>query len=248
MTPICRDDLRYTDDVIATLQSGLPYYDIARALRIVVGDVPYHIAEVEGMAHTGAVVVVDGDLAQYLSSHTVREVVHELGISSALAYSLAKRHGVRMKTQSTKKYPDDPEWYRTRTIAEIAQAIGVKLTTARSFVRYRKLPYKRATRDGMRYPTDPAWYAARTVRQIAREMRTTQDAVRTHVYLYGYEYVRLNRRAADYPTDPAWWSTRTALEAAREVGRSTYSAQAYAMRHGYTLKPSRRKRRPQPVE
>jgi hypothetical protein len=84
---ISRDDLRYTDDVIATLQSDNPRWYIAKALNIPQKDVKYHYKEVRGMKHSGTLITpynaspsarYPTDASWYLQ-RTRRQIAEELG-------------------------------------------------------------------------------------------------------------------------------------------------------------------------
>lgn len=144
MTLICRDDLRYTDDVLAVIHSGLSIAEIATLLNISREDVLYHYLETQGIRRRVAPATTWRDLRP-------------------------------------SRWPRDPEWYRQRTAAEIAEAVGVARQTVYLYVRRRGLTYKHARRKPRPpctlWPTDRAWYAARTAKTIATELGVTVHTV-----------------------------------------------------------------------
>jgi len=215
MPKICRDDLRYTDDVIATLQSSLPYATIATLLNIPRQDVAYHVDEVYGMTHAGT--VMDW-------------------------HSEATRSGRGAPRKH--KYPTNPAWYAARTVAEIAHELKCPYSTINTHIRRHGFDCKRAPRPvrGTQYPTDPAWYAARTCAEIVRELNKSRWAVCRYMIRRGIrwlDYKPLTR----FPDDPAWFSTRTAAQAAAETGCDPQQFRAAARYRGYTYLRAKKKYR-----
>lgn len=102
---IHRDDLAYTDDVIATLQSMMSPQEIASALNIPVDDVAYHVEEVAGIKHRGTVIrpAIKRPVSVYptdrswWSSRTLQQVAEELARSPSEIRTHARNLGYQMK-------------------------------------------------------------------------------------------------------------------------------------------------------
>lgn len=214
MPKICRDDLRYTDDVIATLQSNLPYATIAMLLNIPRHDVAYHVDEVYGMTHAGR--VLDWKTASVKRS----------------TQAVANR---KRRAEHNHKYPTDPAWYAARTCAEIARELHCPYSTVNTHMRRYGLTYKRAQRPvrGTQYPIDPAWFAARSIRQIAHELGKRANAVHSYMVRRNIRWLGY-KPCVGFPTDPTWFATRTAAQAAEELGCDPQQFRAHARYHGYT--------------
>jgi len=115
---ICRDDLRYTDDVIATLQSVHPTSYIAKALNISEEDVLYHCIETHGMSHNGTVLPITEEYfdgypqfsysrncksnvlpldAEYYASHTVKQICDEFNLSDSTVRNFVLKFGYKTR-------------------------------------------------------------------------------------------------------------------------------------------------------
>jgi len=206
MPKICRDDLRYTDDVIATLQSSLPYATIATLLNIPRHDVAYHVDEVYGMTHAGTV------------------------ITRKPAPNKSRRRATRNHV-----YPTDPAWYAARTVAEIAHELKCPYSTINTHIRRHGFDCRCAQRPvrGTQYPTDPAWFAARSITEIARELGKSYGTVHSYMLGRGIRW-KGYKPVVKFPNDPAWFATRTAEQAAAETGCDPQQFRAAARYRGYT--------------
>jgi len=216
---IHRDDLRYTDDVIATLQSSNPLWYIANALNIDIADVKYHYAEVMTMSHNGKVLPLRIDDTRLTSF----------------------RRPQRPYTKSA-MMPRDPQWYKERTVTEIANELGQELTFVKSFVYRWGYKTKRAimgTRYRTEWPTDPAYYAARTSHEIAHDLGLSVTTVQHHTRKHG---ITLHRayRFVDWPTDPQFYAERTTVEIRQILNTSIDNIHAHCKKHGLTIKPYRK--------
>jgi len=95
---IHRDELKYTDDVIATLQSGNPLWYIANALNIDVKDVQYHYGEVFDLNHNGKVL-------------PLRYAPEPPNVQT-------RTGGPKRQYRRSQIYPRDPQYYAERTAGE----------------------------------------------------------------------------------------------------------------------------------
>lgn len=153
MGRICRDDLRYTDDVIATLQADLPVAYVADILNIPMKDVPYHRDEVHGVSHNGRVLdiptedkpktptvkqkvkagsLIDSMDRNWLLEHTYQEIAAQLELSTLAVIQHCWRYKIitaSSKPQSP-SYVDTvmrqkPEWLAVRSYRQISDELGI---------------------------------------------------------------------------------------------------------------------------
>ena len=180
-------NLRYTDDVIATLQSGWNALDICSALNISIRDAAYHIRETRGMTHKGTPIMPrkNAPLSLYptdpawYAARTAKEASAELRVCMTKAYELAKNAGAKYRI--FRKYPTDPKWYASRTVAQIAKELGMKQNTVRAYISQYQYPYKRVNIPRFQWPCDPEWYASRTVWDVAKELQKSPETVKLAV-------------------------------------------------------------------
>jgi AraC-like DNA-binding protein len=227
---ICRDDLRYTDTVIATLQcTEYEPWLKAALLNIPDDDVAYHIAEIDGLSTNGAQPLTLLDLRNYqrlqaraIVAEQAAEAERERKAFKPLAYSPTlpskpakpakqapkpkapqPRHDYKLPNplyNTMRKWSDDPEYYRARTAAEIATEMGC----SREFVyRYCKINYY-------------------TFKKMIRTGNTTKK--RGNVDNPNF-----------YPTDPEWYRERTIQQAADELGISYQSMSKHKTRKMYIM-------------
>jgi hypothetical protein len=218
---IHRDDLRYTDDVIATLQSGNPSWYIANALDISVEDVHYHYGEVFDLNHNGKVL-------------PLREILES-------AYLQNDNDGIIRKYRTTEIYPQQPEYYAERTATQVANEIGKTVDSVRTFCARHGYKLKRAimgTRKRTDWPTNPEWYAQRTIIEAAEELKLAATTVRKYAQDHKFK-MRPNYRYIDWPTDRAWFEARTATEVAKELNTYEDSVRAHCHKHGIKLRSGR---------
>jgi len=216
---IHRDDLRYTDDVIATLQSSNPLWYIANALNIDIADVKYHYAEVMTMSHNGKVLPLRIDDTRLTSF----------------------RRPQRAYTKSS-MMPHDPQWYKERTVTEIANELGQELKFVKGFVYRWGYKTKRAimgTRYRTDWPTDPQWYAERTALEIAKHFGLAVTTVFHHVQRNRFKLLR-SYRFVDWPTDPQFYAERTTIEIAKILNSYSDTVRAHCKKNGYTFKQFRK--------
>lgn len=219
---ICRDDLRYTDDVIATLQSGNPLWYIANALDIPVEDVEYHYGEVMTMAHNG----------------TVLPLRRAIVIDSTKDTTPSKTG--RKQYMKTSMFPRDKSYYAERTATQVAEELGVNSRAVYAFAsRYGyKLKYGRKgkKRFQIQWPADREWYESKTSYEVAVALDISTNTVRTYARRQGYKLIGRMRTIA-WPTDPAYYEERTALQIAKEHVTQPEAVRHYCMNNGFTLKP-----------
>lgn len=242
---ICRDDLRYTDDVIATLQSNNPIWYIAKALNIPDEDVLYHYEETLGMAHNGTVLPItvqeeedEFDCeelrnvrkcksyvlpldADYYASHTVKQICNEYNLSESTVRNFVRKFVYKTKraippSTYNNRWPTDPAWYAEKTTKEIADALHVTNSTVKSHCRKHGLTWKRSHKY-VNWPADASYYAAKTTAQIAIDLDTSLDAVRDYCRRHGYSHIPF-RKEMGWPADPAWFASRTPKQISEELG------------------------------
>jgi NADH:ubiquinone oxidoreductase subunit E len=152
MGRICRDDLRYTDDVIATLQADLPVGIVADILNISTKDVPYHRDEVRGMSHHGTVLTLPVE-----------------------DKSKAPKIAGKKKTVGAMINAMDPDWISERTYQQIADVLHVSANSVNQHCnRYKIVTASTQTQRQTFTDTISAqpleWLAARSYRQISDEL------------------------------------------------------------------------------
>jgi len=244
---ICRDDLRYTDDVIATLQSDNPRWYIAKALNIPIEDVEYHYEEVRGMKHSGAVMTInnmfDDDgwptAPEWYAERTRRQIAQELGKSKDRVIRYVRKNELTVKREPTRKrinWPTKPEWYASRTCSMISEELRVTVRAVRDHM-LRNGFKSRRQREWVTWPTSPEWYAKRTKKQIADELNIRVHSVYMHITRNGYTVRKPeNIRRITWPTDPQWYAVRTIKEIAEELAVTLGTARSRLYRKDYPYK------------
>jgi DNA-binding CsgD family transcriptional regulator len=218
---IHRDNLRYTDDVIATLQSSNPLWYIANALDISVEDVHYHYGEVFDLNHNGTVL-------------PLRETPEP-------AHLLNRYGGTIRQYRTTQVYPQQREYYAERTATQVAAEIGKTVDSVRTFCGKRGFTLKRAImgiRKRTDWPTNPAWYAQRTIIEAAKELNLAATTVRKYAQEHKFK-MRPNYRFVEWPTDRAWFEARTAVQVAKELITNEDSVRAHCRKRGIKLRSGR---------
>ena len=242
---ICRDDLRYTDDVIATLQSDNPTWYIAKAINIPEDDVLYHYEETFGMSHNGTVLSITEEEqedafdceelhagrkcksnvlpldADYYASHTVKQICHEFNLSDStvrnfvLKFGFKTRRAIRPSTYYN-RWPSDPAWYAEKTTREIADTLHVDTNTVKKYCHKHGFARKRIYTH-IKWPTDASYYAAKTTAQIAIDLGASSDSVRDHCRRHGYTRMPY-RKENGWPNNPEWFASRTRKQISAELG------------------------------
>lgn len=218
---IHRDDLRYTDDVIATLQSGNPLWYIANALDIDVKDVQYHYGEVFDLNHNGKVL-------------PLRYAPEPPNVQ-------ARTGGPKRQYRRSQIYPRDPQYYAERTITQIANELGLNTQAVRNYTYRNGLKTKRAimgSRSRTQWPTNPAWYAIRSASEIAEEFKLQETTVRQHAYKHKFK-LRKSYRFVEWPVDPQWFAQYTSLQVAKILKTNPETVRCHCRKHGIALKPHR---------
>lgn len=199
MPLICRDDLRYTDEVLATLHSGMNAVRIAKLLNISLDDVLYHVNETRGMSYRGLPLVMyhDNDRhewptnPEWYRTRTRKEIATAMGVTRQAVLFHLRKIGIEAKRVLRREYPwrhnwpRDPEWYATKTVSHISSLLNVRCTSVYRHIRRNGLTTlpasSRRGRKRFVWPTDPAWYAERTAWEVAREMKVGIGAVKIYV-------------------------------------------------------------------
>jgi hypothetical protein len=251
---ICRDDLRYTDDVIATLHSNNPTWYIAKALNISVDDVMFHYEETLGLAHNGTVLPITEETkhgyaktamlpryAEYYETRTATQIANELNIDVVMVRNFVKRYGYKTKRaiQSPSyrnRWPSDPAWYAERTSQEIADALHVALGTVTHYARRHGFTWKRSHKY-VNWPVDASYYASKKTDQIATDLNTSMEAVRYHCKKHGLAHIPF-RKAIGWPADHKWYALRTRQQIADELGIAYNTARLHIWRMGITCRDS----------
>jgi len=236
---ICKDDLRYTDDVIATLQSDNPSWYIARALNIPVDDVGYHFEEVRGLKHHGAIMVIQSeelsdyptDLAWY-SSRSVKQIGIELSKPWREVKQHCVEHGIvtkgRGRPRVTADFPTSPEWYAMRTSQQAADELQVSWKVIRRHMHHNG--YKARIIRKHPWPRDVRWYEERTTSQIIEALNVPQGTVYEYIKKHGIR-TKYDGYRITWPSDPEWFASRTISQIADELDINITSARTYIWRH-----------------
>jgi hypothetical protein len=253
-----RDDLAYTDDVIATLQSELDAREIADALNISDTDVLYHVQEVRLMRHRGRVLRPQASMDSlgraylgtppkddYVSDapDSMRDEVEQpiqITVTVDWAEALRRRQAAEASESQTRisealrrrRAAEDAE-YQARMAAGEAKSLQKK-------PRKKREPKMRDV-DGsemvvtpymrkvmQRMPRDTEWYAARAAHTAARELGVSRETAVRCAWALGYQY---GRYYAMYPIDPEWWACRTIRQAAADLQASYASVCAHVRNH-----------------
>jgi DNA-binding CsgD family transcriptional regulator len=236
---ICKDDLRYTDDVIATLQSDNPSWYIARALNIPVDDVGYHYEEVRDMTHHGAIMVIQSeelsdyptDLAWY-SSRSVKQIGIELSKPWREVKEHCIEHGIvtkgRGRPRVTADFPTSPEWYLQRTSQQAADELKISVKVLRQHVR--ENGYKVRVVRKHKWPRDVRWYEERTAAEIMEALNVPQGTVYEYLHKHGIR-TKYDGYRITWPTEPEWFASRTIRQIADDLDINITSARTYVWRH-----------------
>lgn len=249
---ICRDDLRYTDDVIATLQSDNPRWYIAKALNIPIEDVEYHYEEVRGIKHSGSVLVIEEEYnhkgfplnPKWYETRTRREIAEILNKTIHTVNQHVWRFKITCKRGSKCKtvWPTNPEWYRARTTSMIAEELHVTFRAVRDHMA--KHGYKpRRVRERFVWPKDAAWYASRTIKEISKELGILESTVRGHIITYQLKVRPSDAvRRMNWPKDASWYASRTIKEMSAELNISVSTVRTYVHRWKIAYRLVRTKR------
>jgi len=236
---ICKDDLRYTDDVIATLQSDNPRWYIARALNIHINDVGYHYEEVRGMKHHGAIMVIQSeelsdypkDLSWY-SRRSVKQISIELSKPWREVKEHCVEHGIvtkgRGRPRVTADFPTSPEWYAMRTSQQAADELQVSWEVMRRHINENGYKVRIVRRH--KWPRDVRWYEERTTAEIMEALNVPQNTVYGYLIKHGIKN-KYERYRITWPTDPEWFASRTISQIADELDINITSARTYIWRH-----------------
>lgn len=239
---ICRDDLRYTDDVIATLQSDNPRWYIAKALNIPVEDVVFHYEEVRGCSHNGSVlciVVPNAELEWpddpfWYSKRTRSEIAQQLGKTKKEVALYVRNHAYTVKRERSGPrgpvWPTNPKWYKERSNSLIAETLGVSLRAVRDHMVKNGYVSKRIQERHV-WPKDPQWYAERTLKEIADELKIFPKTVYHHLREKRYQHkpAEMTNRIK-WPKDVAWYANKTMPEMAAEMCESLNAVRAHVWR------------------
>ena len=218
---IHRDELKYTDDVIATLQSDNPLWYIANALNIDVKDVQFHYGEVFDLNHNGRVL--------------------PLRYAPEPAHLETRTGGPKRAYKSTQIYPRDPLYWEERTATEIANELGQTVRAVKNFAYRWGFTMKRAImgiRERADWPTNPAWYTMRTVEEAAVELGLAKSTVHHHVRKHKFK-LRRPDRYIDWPSEREWFEARTTVQIATLFNTSVYAVQQHCKKRKIKTMPHR---------
>jgi DNA-binding CsgD family transcriptional regulator len=244
---ICRDDLRYTDDVIATLQSDNPRWYIALALNIPIDDVEYHYEEIRGCTHNGtSLSIAHIDFQdwpadeEWYAKRTRAEIAEQLGKTKKEVIVYIRNHAYTVKKAKTgpkhKPWPTNEKWYKERTNSMIAEELGYSLRAVRDHMV--KMGYKsRRIQERYVWPKDPQWYAERSIKDICIELNIFKKTVYHHLRDKGYAYkpTEISNRIT-WPSASAWYAERTQYEIAEQLGVKINAVRAHIHRNKLPFK------------
>jgi transposase len=230
-----RDDLRYTDVVIATLQCQEyePWLKAA-LLHVPDSDIAYHMQEVDGLSSNGAQALTLQDIRDY------QRMSARLFAAQVAAEMEKERNKFVPKPDMPHQPAKKSKSYMTHRPASTAKPLAPK--TKHDMERTSNV----YNNKGRVWATDPEYYSSRTVPQIAIEMGVSQEYTYKFLKRYGLAYknqiaTRIsNGRTIDkhhlcssvYPNDATWYQARTCKEAAAELKVSYSAMNNYATRHG----------------
>ena len=256
---IDRDNVRYTDDVIATLQSVKPIWYIANALNISVDDVMYHHGEVHGMAHKGSILPLRATKtaestecmptptplphdAEYFATHTAAQVGAEYSQDVHNVRKWCRRWGYTLMRsirpirpyRKSNDWPTDPEWYASRTSIEIAKELGYEKRYVQKYLAMHKTRWLYLY-NYIEWPEDREYYETRTAPEISEALKVKANTVRAHCKLMGYTLKKM-RKFIDWPSDPQWYAERTRHAIATELGIKYVAVVQYVIRNRLVCK------------
>lgn len=204
-----RDDVRYTDEVIATLRSGLHRTDIAERLRIPVADVVFHYQETQGIKIPANTAVVPAVVPDF-------ETKNKRNPAAQCAF-----------------FPNDRSWYATRTVQQIASELGTQLRVVQRYVARHGIAViptpeysSMLAMIAATLPVNPAWYASRAIADIAEQYGLPYRDVQKWVQMRGFATKGMPAPVLrrNMPSDPEWYRVRTL----RQIAAATGAAERYA--------------------
>lgn len=237
-----RDDLRYTDQVIATLQhSAYEAWFKAVLLNVPEDDIPYHMREIEGLRANGAEPLGIADIRDYRRMAARAEKPKEPAPKAQ-----APKHALYVTGRVWSK---NPAYYETRNIMQICADMACSRDAAykhlkRHGYKYQKLVTVHRDKRKIDYPTDPQWYATRTLSQAATDLRIDKKRLHSYIHRHGYTFKpRPKRQRLDeaYDSNPEVYKHKTITQLEKILGYS-----GSAIRHFLTSRgiPFRMVRQP----
>lgn len=240
---ILRDELRYTDDVIATLQSDNPAWYIAQAIGISIEDVSYHYEEIRGISHTGTVlalpIIKDDDPKDFPTDHSwyasrtraqiARELCQPLNIVNQYIRNRCIETIRNYGPKPASSYPTNPAWYAARTTNMAAEELCVTADALRRHMTKHGFATKNLKKR-YPWPRDVRWYADKNVHEISDALNIPIDSVKHHLCVHRLKYKPLREKYA-WSTDPAWYAQRTIEQIKQETGERDSTIRAHIFRH-----------------
>lgn len=139
--------------------------------------------------------------------------------------------------------PQDAEWYATRTIAQICDALGLSEHAVRNYIRTRGLKYQLIHPKALPlpFPKDAEYYATRTMAQLITQLQTNQKQVRYFMRKHGYTFADAYQDLPTpdllkFPTDPKWYATKTVREARKILGCTDNVLRKFLANKGFSFK------------
>lgn len=216
-----REDLRYTDQVIATLQyDGYEPWFKAVLLNVPEADIPYHMREIEGLRANGAEPLGINDIRDY---RRIAARAEQPSVPAPKAQGSAHALYVTGRVWST-----NPAYYATRNILQICADMACSRDAAYKHLKrhgynYQKLITVHRDTRKIDYPTDPQWYATRTLAQAAADLRIEKKRIHTHIHRHGYTFKKNPKRAqldTLYDANPEVYRHKTIAQLERLLGYS----------------------------
>jgi len=225
-----RDDLRYTDRVIATLrhEEYEPWYK-AVLLNVPEDDISYHVQEIDGMKSNGAAALGIADIRDYrrLAARAESQPIQ----APKLVNTAAKE----------RVWSKNPAYYASRNILQIAAEMGCsrdavyKHCTAHNY-QYQKLIAIPTNKPRAKYPEDASWFAARTINAAAAELGIDAKTVARFLRRRGWAYKpnpKKEQYTARFPDDAAFYANKTIKQLTAAMNLSRSAARHFCESRGY---------------
>lgn len=285
-----RDDLRYTDVVIATLQCEAyePWLKAA-LLHVPDSDIAYHMQEVDGISSNGAQALTLSEMRDYqrisarlLAAQAAAEAKRERTafvpmpdkpllpnthkaytpfVYKTHSYTLApKSKHVEEKTNRVYNrrvipWSTDREYYKQRTVPQIAVEMGVSMDYTYTYLRRNGFTYKpqinirngngRGIDTGKslvripKYPVDAEWYSSKTCQEAAATLGVSYSTMHQTALRKGFRFKTVSLadiNNANFPYLPEWYAEKTIIEIAQILGYSKDKCRHYLKTRGIQFK------------
>jgi len=219
-----RDDLKYTDQVIATLQhNGYEPWFKAVLLNVPEDDIAHHMREIEGLRANGAHPLGINDIRDYRRMAARAQQTAEPAPKYKGDYKNPNALYVTGRVWSK-----NPAYYSSRNIMQICADMACTREAAYKHMKrygftFQKLVTSNVHAKKIEYPTDPQWYAQRTIAQAARALDVDHRRVYSHIRRRGYTFKPNPKRLQldqVYDQNPELYKHKTIAQLEKLLGYS----------------------------